>query len=472
MSPSSLNLLNKARSALVAGDAHSAAKHYRKLIRTQPGMTTALLEGARAFTLSGNLEAARKALKKVELMTGLSPEIKSHIASGYFKMGDYEKACEVLSAYWKKDREIVIGMALVEVLERLRRLDQALETLDEIGEQHPRAALMKGLILKSKGDMTGAVAALSPIQSEQVNGVDLKTRYRASLVLAECYEKLGRYADAWNLVIAANNSMLPPADKLNALDTEYRLHQESMQRSMRQLVYPRPEMKPHPRYPVPLLVAGHPRSGTSVVSAHLAKILGRVDIDEVPSFIQTLQKHKLSNKNAADITPYECQTFQKDYGEAMLRFSPKLAPQKPFIDKNPGYEAYASYWMTLFPETCIYLVRRNPLDCLISCLFVYLPINHFSLQFLTPERASRSIEDSLQFQEQLQQTFADQIQVIHYEKFIEEHTGEMLELKEGEKATFHSPNYGVVDQAIHRRSVERFCNYAEFLPAEIVKKWC
>lgn len=471
MNQSSLNFLNKARAALMAGNAHVAAKHYRKLIRAQPEMTTALLEGARAFTLSGNPEAARKALKKVESMAGLSTEIKSHIASGYFKMGDYEKACEVLSEYWENDREIVIGIALVEVFERLRQLDQALKILEEIGTQHPRAPLMKGLILKSKGDIDGAVTALLLIESEQVKNVDSKTRYRASLVLADCYEKQGRYKDAWNLVIAANKVMLPPTDKMDLLDTEYRLHQEAMQRSMKKLVYPRPDMKPHPHYPIPLLIAGHPRSGTSVVSAHLAKKMNRADIDEVPSFIQMLHKHKLQNKNAADITPRECQIFQKDYGDAMARFSPTLSPGDPFLDKNPGHEAYASYWMTLFPETSIYLVRRHPLDCLLSCLFVYLPLNNFSLQFLTPERASQSIENSLNFQEQLLETFPDQTEVIHYEDFTQQHKGDILEKKEGDKATFHSPNYGVVEQAVHRSSVERFRKYEEFLPAEIVKKW-
>ena len=192
----------------MAGDAHIAAKHYRKLIRAQPTMTNALLEGARAFTLSGNPEAARKALKKVESMNGLSTEIKSHIASGYFKMGDYEKAHDVLSGYWEKDREIAIGMALVEVCERLRRVDQALKILEAIGTKHPRAPLMKGLILKNKGDIDGAMATLSLIESEQVKGVDSKTWYRATLILADCYEKQGLYKDAWDRVLAANKKML------------------------------------------------------------------------------------------------------------------------------------------------------------------------------------------------------------------------------------------------------------------------
>ena len=471
MNASSSDLLHKARTALLAGNAQTAAKLYRKLIRVQPHMTTALLEGARAFTLSGNPDAARKALKQVESMNGLSTDIKSHVASGYFKLGDYEKAFDVLAGYWEKDRELTIGIALVEVCERLRRLDRALELLDEIGTKHPRAPLMKGLILKSKNDIDGAVAALSLIESEQVKNPDFKTRYRAALVLADCYEKQGLYKDAWEKVIAANKAAMPSKDKLEQMDLEYKLHQEAMKRSMDRMVYPRPDMKAHTNYPVPLLVAGHPRSGTSVVSAHLAQKMARADIDEVPSFVQILQKHKLQNKNAADITPRECQTFQKDYGDAMAKFSPKLSPGEPFLDKNPGHEAYASYWLTLFPETHIYLVRRHPLDCLLSCLFVYLPINQFSLQFLTPERASKSIEDSLNFQERLLDTFPDQVEVIHYEDFTSRHKGDVLKKKDGETSAFHSPNYAVVEQAVHRSSVERFRNYEEFLPAAIVRKW-
>ena len=61
----------------MAGNAHTAAKYYRKLIRAEPTMTTALLEGSRAFTLSGNPDAARKALKSVATIPGLSSEIKS-----------------------------------------------------------------------------------------------------------------------------------------------------------------------------------------------------------------------------------------------------------------------------------------------------------------------------------------------------------------------------------------------------------
>lgn len=471
MDPRSLKLLNKARAALISGDAATATKHYRKLIRAQPEMTTALLEGARAFTLSGHPESARKVLKKVELMAGLSTELKSHVASGYFKMGDYEKAYEVLLGHWEKDHEVDIGIALVEVCERLRRLDRALEILDVIGTRHPRAPLMNGMILKSRGDPDAAIAALSLIHSGHVKDVDEKTRYRTSLALADCYEKKQRYQDAWQLMIAANEAMLPPKEKIELLDTEYRMHQTSMQRSIDQLVYPRPDMQSHADYPVPLLVAGHPRSGTSVVSAHLAKELNRADIDEIPTFTQTLQRHGLQNKNACDITARESLKFQKDYGDNMMKFSPKLSPGQPLLDKNPGFEAFAAYWMTLFPETKLYLVRRNPLDCLLSCLFIYLPINQFSLQFLTPERASKSIEDSLNFQECLLETFPEQVEVIHYEDFTQQHQGDILEKKEGAKATFHSPNYGVVEQAVHRSSVERFRNYEEFLPVELMKKW-
>ncbi len=471
MNASSSNLLHKARTALIAGNAQEAAKFYRKLIRAQPEMTTALLEGARAFTLSGNSDAARKALKTVESMSGLNTEIKSHIASGYFKLGDYEKAHDVLSAYWEKDHEVTIGMALVEVCERLRRLDTALRILDEIDIKHPRAPLMKGLILKSEKDVEGAIKALSLIESGAVKDPDSKTRYRTALALAECYEAKELYENAWNKVIAANEAMLPSKDKLEQMDLEYALHQDAMKRSMKKMVYPRPDMKPHPHYPVPLLVAGHPRSGTSVVSAHLAREMRRADIDEFPSFVQTLQKHKLQNKNAAEITPRECKVFQKDYAEAIARLSPKLSTGDPFIDKNPGHEAYASYWLTLFPETKIYLVRRNPLDCLLSCLFVYLPLNQFSLQFLTPERASKSIEDSINFQEQLLEAFPEQMEVIHYEDFINQHQGDVLDKKEGEVSAFHSPNYAVVEQAVHRGSIERFRNYEEFLPSEIVRKW-
>jgi len=471
MNSSSANLLNKARAALIAGNAHVAAKHYRKLIRAQPEMTIALLEGARAFTLSGNPEAARKSLQKVASLPGLSADIKSHIASGYFKMGDYKKAHDVLYEYWEKDREIAIGIALVEVCERLRQLDQALEILEEIGTAHPRAPLMKGLILRSNGDLDGAVTALSLIESGNVQNVDSKTSYRTALVLADCYEKQERYKEAWDLMIATNKTVLPSGDKLQLMDTDYTLHQEAMKRSIDHLVYPRPEMKPHPKYPIPLMVAGHPRSGTSVVSAHLAKKMNRINIDEIPSFTQILQKHKLQNKNAADITPYEGQIFQKDYGDAMANFSPQLSPGDPFIDKNPGHEAYASYWMTLFPETRIYLVRRHPLDCLLSCLFVYLPLNQFSLQFLTPERASKSIEDSLNFQERLLKAFPGQIEVIHYEDFTQQNKGALLKKKTGEEAAFHSPNYAVVEQAVHSSSIERFRKYEAFLPAEIIKKW-
>lgn len=471
MNPSSLNLLNKARAALTSGDAKMASKHYRKLIRANPGMTTALLEGARAFTLSGNPSEARKALKKAQSLPNLSAEFKSHIASGYFKLGDYEKAYDVLDAYWNKDREIVIGMALVEVCERLRRLDYALDVLEAIGTKHPRAPLMKGLILKSRGDVQGAINALHLIHAEQVQGVDQKTRYRTCLVLADCYEKQGDYQDAWQLVINANQSMLPPKETMTKLDAEYDLHQQSMERSINILVYPRSDIEPHPDYPIPLLVAGHPRSGTSVVSAHLSKALNRVDLDEIPSFNQNLQKHGLHKKDASSITPHESLVFQKEYGDTMLKFSPNLAFGQPFLDKNPGQEAFAAYWMTLFPRTKIYLVRRHPLDCLLSCLFVYLPLNQFSLQYMTPERASKSIEDNLKFQDRLIDFFPNQIEVIHYEDFTRVHKGDKIEKKAEDKATFHSPNYGVVEQAVHRGSIERYQNYTAFLPDSVVKKW-
>jgi len=470
-------LLRKARSALDGRHKRQAVTAYREIIKLAPRSAPLLVEAARAHTLNGDRDKSRALLIDALASGNITVEIAVRIASGFFMAGDHQVAYEVLRDGWQKTRSVEFVIPLMEVLERLGKLEEALALLVELKSPSPRARLIEGLIATRQKDFSRALMAFSLARTGGLASSDGLTALRAGLEEAKCHEKLGDYAKAWSAMSAIRAQQFPPPAVARDSDRQYATKTQACLRDLDCLFKQGRLTGPASGEASPLLVTGHPRSGTSVVTVAICRALNRTQYDEPDAFLNALERQRADQIALNQFDGATREAVRADYFDLLRQFDPETDPQFPLVDKNPVLELRVPRWLTIFPASTVLFVQRHPLDIMLSCLFTYLPPNPISLQYYTPERNAATIETSRHFQNQLLEHFPGNCTAIRYEDFIRDGSFKGANLPDryqGAKAketTLYSPNYSQAKESAHARSVRRYENYLPYFPPQITKRF-
>jgi len=470
-------LLRKARSALDERRKRQAIAAYREIIELAPRSAPLLVEAASAYTLNGDRDKARALLIDALGSGNITVEIAVRIASGFFMAGDHQVAHAILSDGWQKSRSLSFVLPLMEVLERLGQLEATLALLVEFKSPPPRARLIEGLIATRQKDFSRALTAFSLARTGSLASGDGLTALRAGLEEAKCHERLGEYAKAWSAMTAIRTQLFPRPAVARDSDRRYATKTRACRRDLDYLVKQGRPTLPVSEESSPLLVTGHPRSGTSVITVALCKVLNRTQYDEPDAFLNALERQRADQIALDRFDEAARDAVRTDYFDLLRQFDPETDPQFPLIDKNPVLELFAPRWLTVFPASTVLFVQRHPLDVMVSCLFTYLPPNPISLQYYTPERNAATIELSRHFQNQLLAHFPANCTAIRYEDFIRDGSFKGVSLPhrfqgaEAKETTLYSPNYAQAKEPAHARSVRRYENYLPYLPPQITKRF-
>jgi tetratricopeptide (TPR) repeat protein len=470
-------LLRKARSALEGRRKLQAITAYLEILKLSPGSAPLLVEAARAYTLNGDRDQARALLIDALASGNVTMEIAIRIASSFFLAGDHQVAHAILSDGWQKTRFVAFLVPLMEVLERLGKLEEALGLLVEFKSPSPRAWLLEGLIAARQKDFARALTAFSKAQTGSLAAGDGLTALRAGLEEAKCHERLGDYAKAWSAMTAIRAKLFPPRSVIRDSDRQYTTKTQACLRDLDYFVKQGRVATPVSGESAPLLVTGHPRSGTSVVTVALCKALNRTQYDEPDAFLNALERHRADQIALNQLDESTRQEVRADYFDLLRQIDPETDSQSPLIDKNPVLELRVPRWLTIFPVSTVLFVQRHPLDIMLSCLFTYLPPNPISLQYYNSERNAATIETSRHFQNQLLEHFPENCTAIGYEDFIRDGSFAGAKLPdryqgaEAKETTLHSPNYSQAKESAHARSVRRYENYLPYFPPQITKRF-
>lgn len=470
-------LLRKARSALKERRKRQAIAAYREIIDRGPRSASLLAEAANAYTLNGDRDKARALLIDALGSGNLTADIAVRIASGFFKTGDHQVAHEVLRDGWQKTHSLSFVLPLMETLERLGQLEAALALLAEFKTPPPRARLIEGLIAARQKDFSRASKTFSEAKAGSLGSDDGLTALRAGLEEAKCYEKLGDYARAWSTMTTIRAKLFPPPAVARDNDRRYAARIQGCRRDLDYLITHGRSTLAAPEDSSPLLVTGHPRSGTSVVTVALSKALNRTQYDEPDAFLNALERQRADEIALGRFDEARRHAVRADYFDLLRQFDPETDPPIPLIDKNPVLELYCPRWLTIFPTSTVLIVQRHPLDVMVSCLFTYLPPNPISLQYYTPERNAATIELSRHFQKQVLAHFPKNCLTIQYEDFIRDGSFAGVNLPnryegaEARQATLFSPNYAHAKEPVHAGSVRRYEHYLPYLPPQITKQF-
>lgn len=457
---------SKAREAYQCGRLGDAVRMYRQLVRQQPGNVGLALELATVQAAAGAVADARAGLDRLRKLAVRDAGLAVQVASVYFRMGDHVAARGLLEELWEKGREPAVGTGLLEVLERMGDMEEAGRLADALAAREPRAGLMQGVLALRGGDAERADNLLGNLLADMPSRVEPRTVYRAGLTRASALERLGRYAEAWQVMCRAKEVMLPVRKRLEEaerlLEKEQQGHRERISR------FTPPEGEPAET--APLLVAGHPRSGTSVYAVHCAAERGLGVADEVGAFAGVAVELGLDGREPASWGGKLAEKVRAGYRERMLASMPGLMGEASWVDKNPGLEWRLDLWLHAYPGAEVVLVRREPLDLLVSCLFTYLPMNAWSAKYLDAEGAAESIAASMEVQDRLLERGAEGVRVLNYEDFVRARREQQPALNELILVN-HSPNYAIATGKVLDSRVGRVEHYREFLPASVLQRW-
>lgn len=471
-----LKLVEQSRGALSAGRKRLALSGFRKVVANWDECPAdVLLDASKACLLSGELDEARAVLARVEIGE-LSDAWTLRYAAEWYGTGDYVKTANVLDEAYGKFSSSIFLVPLAEVRERLGDTDLALAALDAMKEESPRANLVRGLLTVRAGDPERAVTYF--LEAEKRGGAagDLLTASRAGLEAARCYEKLGDFPLAWQTMCAARRIQFQQPELVRQYDKDFQVTQERAFDDMEAYIQHGVDELLSPDDASPLLVSGHPRSGTSVVSVALSRELNRLQFDERSAFLQSLELAGADRVPVCRIKKKVMEGIRDDYNRRLAEADSGFTIGNPMIDKNPGSELYALRWLRVFPASRVVFVQRHPLDILISCLFTYLSPNPISLQYSTPERAAESILASLRIQKRLCEVFPEHFLAVSYEEYVATGQLPMDQLPSpsaqmgGEEAVLNSPNYFQASKTVHQNATLRHQKYLDFLPKLVVER--
>lgn len=479
--------LQEARALWVKQDLLGALGRFDRAVREHPQHVRALVDASRAFGAMYNYERAESLLTRlVELGRG-NGQIMHLAAQSYRILRRTNQAIERFTeALAAKQPTSESHLELALLYERRNQLGEALDHAEARLRAQPHdleAAFLKARIHRRTGEFAPAMESLK--QLVQARNAHWMTRGRAHAELAALLDEQGAYAEAWDAMLAGKQVVAAHAQAARAhrerlvppllrLASEVTADHFSRWRAGAATATASPRLS---------LLTGLPRSGTTLLERVLDAHPGIVACDEFDAFPRIVFPLMLGRTLPAEISPGFLDSLCEDflapprghYAQAMSAAVDRRLDDAWLLDKNPSLLPLLTPFLRFAPASRVIVVLRDPRDVLVSCLMAYLPLNDFSVDFLTLEAAADRLVADWESWRNLQPKVADSCLEVRYEDLVADlpataqrvlaHLGlawddRLLNYRElGAARTVYSPSYDAVAQPLHGRAIGRWRNY-------------
>jgi tetratricopeptide (TPR) repeat protein len=373
--------------------------------------------------------------------------------------------------------------------EKDRQLDKAWECVEACVVAHPHdgyALYVKALLLHRKGLNTDAETLLRDLIKRDSR--DPIVHISCHYLLAEILDEAGQFAEALRQLLEAKNRARQTAN-VAQLEQDYD-HADARRRELLSAL--KPGVVQRWRQEIPsaqdsgrlAFLGGHPRSGTTLLEQILGAHPAIRAFDESDAFVNEIWNplapmtppRTLTLNELDSLSPNRRAEMRRRYQKSLLREVQGEPVARIWLDKNPSPTLALHLWLRIFPELKVIIALRDPRDVVISCLFQNLNLTALSANFLSPERAARHYADLMDVWLRLRELGGFDWIEVRYADIVAN-----LE-KEGRRATeflqltwhedqakfhesarrkfFFSPTYQDVTEPVHKRSVDRWKNYA------------
>jgi Tfp pilus assembly protein PilF len=437
-------------------------------------------------------DEALAALEGWEQQTDLPPDVSANAGHLLMKLGQPERAEPTVRRAAAASADPQARLTLIQVLERTNRIAEARKLLDELlsdpatANMRSELSLMEAQLCHREGRHGLAV----DLFQRAVDGCrELHNQHFQQFPLAKSLDALGRYDDAYRVLVAAHRSQAAHV-KLTAPLAALR-------------GAPALSIAEHPCDPAdvarwdhsaapgvaasPVFIVAFPRSGTTLLELTLDAHPALKSMDEQP-FLQNALDDLLDlgvrYPAALGGVSNELLDQVRDRYWARVRSKLALEARQRLIDKNPLNLLRLPMIKRLFPHAKILLVIRHPCDVLLSCYMQHFRAPDFAQlcqDLPTLSAGYRRAFDFWYAQQALLQ--ADALE-LRYESFVEDfesQTRRVIEFLEvpwndavlapgaraQEKRFISTPSYSQVVQPVTSRAVGRWLPYREHFAASL-----
>jgi len=483
--------LARARRLWATDQRAAAMTLFRECATRHPRNPFALVDAARASGQWFDFAGMEKFISK---LLQLPKHRSSHrLQAGQTYRMNYrpEKAVELLQRVGSpKDDAFLANLELAVIYERQGQLAEAEQKADAalaLQPHSPEATLVLARALHRRGRSQEAATLLAH-DSQQLQDVYPDTRAAACSLRAQILERSGDYADALRMMRQSKEALRPLAAQLPPsmmsrdaeLDGFFRnLQQEHID----QLLACDPAGAPQRV----ALMTSFPRSGTTLLETMLGSHPDVAAADELPVFVDRVLPGILEQCGESpaeapakfgSFADVQLQAFRATYMECQSQALETELANKLLIDKNPSLTVFIPFFLRVFPELKLLVPLRDPRDVLLSCYSQYLPLNAWSVQFLSLETAAKRFANVLRYWVQMREMIPTSSWLeLKYEDLVTESEQQLRRVLEflqlpwdGSTLDYHNrpqvavhnaPTYADVRRAPYRRSIGRWRNYAD-----------
>lgn len=480
-------------SAFERRDLEECKRIVEEVLRVNPGNVDAHLQKARLYGVMCRFEESRRSFQKaVELA---SPESRLNVASkaGSLSRDLYDPSiAEKFFAFSAQDGGPIEALLYgAEHLDRMRRRGQAIECVELALQRDPQNSHAQ--FLKAKFGATGDSEAESILRAlANRSDIPLEIKARAGYELGHYLDRIGDYDGAMQVLLAAKLSLQSQSEKYlkfrpmirqKFIDFSNAITPEVVERWRAQRYKPLTGLKGIG------MIAGHPRSGTTLIEQILDSHSTTESAEETETFsifgLAPLADPTLSRNGdlfgALDsVRASSIENARKAYRRTIGK-TLSLAPTTNFlIDKNPSLSPLIGAFFRVFPEVRILTMIRDPRDVILSCFFQPMfPVNQVTASFTTLPLAAEEYSGTMDAYARSAAHLGDSVLEVRYEDLVNDVEGvsrgvldfyglpweeQVLDFhRRAQERVVRSPTADAVTERIHKRATQRWRHYERYL---------
>lgn len=242
-----------------------------------------------------------------------------------------------------------------------------------------------------------------------------------------------------------------------------------------------------PQSPPLTILAGHPRSGTTLIEQALNAHPQAISAEETTIFSGAIHGPLFEGKPSDvpqsqildEIPKNTLKGYQQTYHTMLELAMGQKSNGRMVIDKNPDLLQLLPSVLRVFPEARILMALRDPRDILVSIFSQALPPNHNAICHLSLKSSAQFVAKRLGLWVKLRDKIPDITCVLKYEDTVNDFRHEVgraihhmgLEWHEdcanpaaqANQRVVQSPTYAAVREPVHKKAVERWKNYQPWL---------
>lgn len=482
------------------GNKQNALRYLKKTIFLNPNLVDAQINIANIYGELGHFEKAEEAYNKIFKTTPQSTKAHNNFSVLLGKLNrDSEAVDHAKIAAQLNPEDPTFHFNLCDLLEKTNRLDElqlaVKNALENCPASDPGINFQLGKMQFRNKNYETAVETFRK-QSMLKFGPSMEATRLSFLAKSE--DKIGKYNDAFQNFITANNILKNLDTSLEQRRIDYCNSISNFSKLLDQATPIKFEYHPEKNNHSnsndeinPVFMVGFPRSGTTLLDTML-RAHPSIDVaEEKQSVIKAIEA---CNTSVEDVVAMKVpkQTIRKMRKAYIKELSKHVDISSDIVvDKLPLNFLNIAYINAIFPNAKFIFSVRHPYDCVLSCFMQSFELNQAMANFTDIEKSSRFYDLTMNFWAKALAYFDINCRYVYYETLVQNPDETILSClkflglewhenitnyrniaKEGRR--IRTPSYNQVTQDFYFTSIGRWKNYQpEFNDiSHTLDKWC